>query len=82
MALFICHGRDIAAPILPWRTPHHPLESRAEGAFGFITERQGDGGNGFAGADIPASSQQTREIPSWQQTHPNLLADLDQPYYF
>ncbi len=42
-------SRVWAMDISPWRTAHDPLEGRAEGAFGFIAERQGDGGNGVAG---------------------------------
>jgi nucleoside-diphosphate-sugar epimerase len=36
----------------------------------------------FAGLDVAASSQRTRELLGWQPTQPGLIADLDQPHYF
>lgn len=36
----------------------------------------------FLGADSPASSALTRELLSWQPTHPGLIDDLDQGHYF
>ena len=36
----------------------------------------------FLAADIPASSDLTRELVGWQPTHPGLIADLDQGHYF
>ena len=36
----------------------------------------------FAGADAPSSSALTREWLGWRPAGPELLADLDQPYYF
>jgi nucleoside-diphosphate-sugar epimerase len=36
----------------------------------------------FAAADIPASSQRTRERLGWQPKQPGLIADLDAPHYF
>jgi hypothetical protein len=35
----------------------------------------------FAAADIPASSQRTREQLGWQPTGPRLIADLEQMRY-
>jgi hypothetical protein len=82
----------IATAILPWRTAHDPLEGCAEGAFGFVAERQGDGGNriapeeaanhfgwfaAFAGLDCPASSKLTQELLGWQPKQPGLIPDLD-----
>ena len=34
--------------ILARRTAHYSLEGGAEGAFGFVAERLGNGGNGIA----------------------------------
>ena len=42
--------------------------------FGFLA--------GFLGLDSPASSTLTRELLGWQPTHPGLIEDLDQGYYF
>jgi nucleoside-diphosphate-sugar epimerase len=36
----------------------------------------------FAGMDVPASSELTRKLLSWQPTQPGLIADIDHPYYF
>jgi nucleoside-diphosphate-sugar epimerase len=36
----------------------------------------------FAGMDMPASSQQTRDQLGWQPKHPGLIADLDGANYF
>ena len=36
----------------------------------------------FVGMDAPASSTQTQELLEWRPTHPGLISDLDQPYYF
>jgi len=36
----------------------------------------------FAAADLPASSERTRERLGWQPRQPGLLADVDQPCYF
>jgi nucleoside-diphosphate-sugar epimerase len=51
-----------------------PVESRTAEHFGWF-------GN-FASADMPASSQHTREVLGWTPTHPGLLEDIDQPGYF
>ena len=37
---------------------------------------------GFIGLDSPASSALTRELLSWQPTHPGLIEDLEQGHYF
>lgn len=37
---------------------------------------------GLLGGDYPASSTLTRQLLSWQPTHPHLLEDLDQGHYF
>ncbi len=37
---------------------------------------------GVVGSDIAASSTRTRQLLSWEPTHPGLLADLDQGHYF
>jgi nucleoside-diphosphate-sugar epimerase len=37
---------------------------------------------GFIGTDSPASSALTRELLSWQPTHPGLIDDLDKGHYF
>jgi nucleoside-diphosphate-sugar epimerase len=36
----------------------------------------------FFASDVPASSALTRERMKWQPTHPGLVDDLDQGYYF
>ena len=36
----------------------------------------------FAGSDMPASSQRTRELLGWQPKKPGLIADLEQGSYF
>jgi hypothetical protein len=36
----------------------------------------------LAGADMPASSQQTQSLLRWKPTGPNLLNDIDQPGYY
>lgn len=36
----------------------------------------------FAGLDIPASSQKTRELLGWKPKQPGLIADLDREQYF
>ena len=37
---------------------------------------------GFFAADIPASSQLTRERLGWEPVHPGLIADLEARHYF
>jgi nucleoside-diphosphate-sugar epimerase len=37
---------------------------------------------GFLGVDSPTSGVLTRELLSWQPTHPGLIADLEQGHYF
>jgi len=51
-----------------------PVEPRGREHFGWFAH--------FAGADMAASSQRTRELLGWQPAGPTLLADLDQPGYF
>jgi hypothetical protein len=36
----------------------------------------------FAGMDLPASSQRTRELLGWQPKQPGLIADLEHGTYF
>ena len=36
----------------------------------------------FAAMDIPTSAARTSELLNWQPTHPNLLADLAEGFYF
>ena len=36
----------------------------------------------FAGMDLPASSQQTRDLLGWQPKQPGLIADLEHGRYF
>ena len=50
--------RILPAAILPRRTAHDSFEGRAEGAFGFIAERQGDGGYGIAAVRQPVAGEQ------------------------
>jgi len=51
-----------------------PVESREPEHFGWFA--------GFAGADMAASSVQTRARLGWTPTGPDLLSDIDQPGYF
>lgn len=51
-----------------------PVESRDRDHFGWFAD--------FAGADMPASSERTRSLLSWQPTGPDLLSDIDQPGYY
>jgi nucleoside-diphosphate-sugar epimerase len=50
--------------------------SRAEASdhFGWLA--------GFLAANVPASSALTRERVGWQPTHPGLIDDLEQDFYF
>ena len=61
-------GRHLAVP-----TASVAPEDAAE-HFGFLA--------GFLGIDSPASSTLTRELLSWQPTHPGLIDDLDEDHYF
>jgi hypothetical protein len=36
----------------------------------------------FAGMDLPASSQRTRELLRWQPKQPGLIADMEHGRYF
>ena len=68
--------RDIAG-VIGRRLDLPVLSKSAEEAanhFGWIAQ--------FVAADIPASSQQTRELLGWQPKQPGLIADLDRPRYF
>ncbi len=51
-----------------------PVEPRDAEHFGWFA--------GFAGADMPASSERTRSLLGWEPTGPNLLTDIDQPGYY
>jgi nucleoside-diphosphate-sugar epimerase len=51
-----------------------PVESREPDHFGWFA--------GFAGADMPASSEHTRALLGWTPTGPDLLSDIDQPGYY
>lgn len=61
-------GRGLGVPVVS------KSEDEATDHFGWF--------KGFAGMDIPASSERTREQLNWQPTHPDLLTDLDQGVYF
>lgn len=61
-------GRHLGVP-----TESVPADQAVE-HFGFI-------GNLLA-VDIPASSAITRELTGWQPTHPGLLEDLEQDFYY
>jgi nucleoside-diphosphate-sugar epimerase len=61
-------GRRLGVPVVS-KTP-----DEAPAHFGWFA--------GFAGMDIPASSERTRSALGWQPEQPGLLADLDQPGYF
>lgn len=51
-----------------------PVESRQRDHFGWFAD--------FAAADMYASNARTRAWLGWEPTGPDLLADLDQPYYY
>jgi nucleoside-diphosphate-sugar epimerase len=51
-----------------------PVESRGREHFGWFAD--------FAGADMPASSERTRQLLAWNPTGADLLSDIDQPGYF
>ena len=36
----------------------------------------------LVGLDIPASSAITRELTGWQPTHPTLIEDLEEDFYY
>lgn len=61
-------GRGLGVPVVS------KSEDEAADHFGWF--------KGFAGMDIPASSERTRQRLSWQPTHPDLLTDIDQKAYF
>ena len=51
-----------------------------------IPPQDADAHLGFLGTlvplDNPTSSTQTQQLLNWQPTHPGLIDDLDQGYYF
>ena len=51
-----------------------PVASRAAEHFGWFAR--------FAGADMAATSERTRQLLGWTPTGPGLLADLEQPGYY
>lgn len=61
-------GRGLGVPVVS------KSEDEAADHFGWF--------RGFAGMDIPASSERTRQRLSWQPTQPDLLTDIDQKAYF
>ena len=61
-------GRHLSVP-----TESIPTE-QAEAQFSWLAA--------FVGVDNPASSDRTQQLLDWKPTHPGLIADLDQGYYF
>ncbi|MES2599803.1 MAG: SDR family oxidoreductase [Pseudomonadota bacterium] len=61
-------GRRLGVPVVS-KSPEE-----AAGHFGWFAM--------FAGMDVPASSERTRQRLNWQPTQPDLLTDLDQKSYF
>jgi nucleoside-diphosphate-sugar epimerase len=61
-------GRRLGVPVVS------KTAEEAAGHFGWFA--------GFAGMDIPSSSERTRSALGWKPEQPGLLADLDQPHYF
>ena len=51
-----------------------PVEPRDRDHFGWFAH--------FAGAELSASSAQTRSVLGWEPTGPGLIADIDQPGYY
>ncbi len=68
--------KEIARVIGWWLSVPVVSKSPEEAAdhFGWFTR--------FAGMDIPASSERTRNLLNWRPTHPDLLTDIDQKAYF
>ncbi|EKS35689.1 SDR family oxidoreductase [Afipia clevelandensis] len=68
--------KEIARVIGWWLSVPVVSKSPEEAAdhFGWFTR--------FAGMDIPASSEWTRNLLNWRPTHPDLLTDIDQKAYF
>lgn len=68
--------KEIARVIGWWLSVPVVSKSREEAAdhFGWFAM--------FAGMDVPASSERTRQRLNWQPTQPDLLTDLDQKAYF
>ncbi|MCA1452389.1 SDR family oxidoreductase [Bradyrhizobium sp. BRP22] len=61
-------GRRLNVPVVS-KSP-----DEAAGHFGWFAR--------FAGIDAPTSSTRTRALLGWEPKQPELIADLDQPYYF
>jgi hypothetical protein len=61
-------GRRLNVPVVS-KTPEEAKEH-----FGWFAH--------FVAADIPGSSQGTRERLGWQPKQPGLIADIDRPSYF
>jgi nucleoside-diphosphate-sugar epimerase len=61
-------GRRLSVPVVS------KTAEEAKGHFGWFAM--------FAGVDVSASSQLTRERLGWQPTHAGLIADIDRPSYF
>jgi nucleoside-diphosphate-sugar epimerase len=61
-------GRRLSVPVVS-KTPEEAIEH-----FGWFAH--------FVAADIPGSSQWTRERLGWQLKQPGLIADIDRPSYF
>jgi nucleoside-diphosphate-sugar epimerase len=61
-------GRRLNVPVVG------KTSEEANEHFGWFTE--------FAAADIPGSSQWTRENLGWQPKQPGLISDIDRPGYF
>lgn len=61
-------GRHLDLPVV------HKSPEEAKKHFGWFAL--------FAGMDVAASSQQTREWLGWQPRQPGLITDLDGPHYF
>lgn len=61
-------GRGLSVPVVS------KTREEAEDHFGWFSM--------FAGGDMSASSEQTRQRLNWQPTQPGLLTDMDQAAYF
>jgi nucleoside-diphosphate-sugar epimerase len=80
----VLHGiadEGVTTRAIAERIGHHldlPVVSipraQADAHFGLLA--------GFLAADLPASSETTRERTGWQPAHPGLIEDLDQGHYF
>jgi hypothetical protein len=75
--------RPASGSQLGQRLQRRPDDVRDQYALGFDEPAQYLGYLGrFATVNSPASSARVRELLGWQPTHPDLLAELAEGFYF